>query len=212
MCNGCRGIIRLYKWKDKASTKDFTFIYTGLGSAFLGDAVLYLKDSPCQNLILFGACGLTAQTKELKIGSIVSPGECYAWESFSDNLFKESHNLKLSYPDKDLLNKLTVPHSWGIKRVRGATLGSVNLELENLNVLKEKGIEAVDMECSAFFNAAQFIKRKAVSMLYATDIIDEKSVYAPFSPDERRLVHAARKKTADILKHFCKELTGPATP
>ena len=52
------GINKFHKGKPYGSglQEHFTLIYTGMGSTLLGDAVMYLKDSPCQNLILFGAC------------------------------------------------------------------------------------------------------------------------------------------------------------
>ena len=42
-----------------------TLICTGMGAALTGDAVLYLNNTSCKNIILFGSCGLTESTKEI---------------------------------------------------------------------------------------------------------------------------------------------------
>ena len=52
------------------SNNHFSLIHTGIGPALLGDAVLYLKEAPCKNLILFGSCGAVEEGGNFKIGDL----------------------------------------------------------------------------------------------------------------------------------------------
>ena len=84
------------------SNPAFTLITTGIGSALLGDAVLYLKDTPCENIILLGPCGLLKRTGGMDIGSLVIPSECYAFDSFIQMLSNSGSGRDVFYPDKIL--------------------------------------------------------------------------------------------------------------
>ncbi len=160
-----------------AQEKNFTVIHTGLGPTLLGDAVLYLADTQAENVILFGSCGLVKETDDLSIASLVVPRKAFNKESFSHTLLEDDCSSKASYPDKGLLEKLAQIKNCGIKKVDCATVGSLKLEEERIEDFVEKRIEVVDMECSAFFNACRYIKRRAAALLYVTDILKVRPFY-----------------------------------
>jgi len=161
----------------------FTLVNTLMGAAFTGDAALYLSQTNCKNLILFGSCGLVKPCKGLDIGSLVTPIECYSMESFSDLLLK-NHNFKAFYPDKALL-KSFLKSNEDIPEVNCATLGSLKLEEDYLGLFSEKNIHVVDMECSSFFSAASQKNLKAMALFYVSDIINEKPFYKPLIDEDR---------------------------
>ncbi|MBN1405313.1 MAG: hypothetical protein JW946_02200 [Candidatus Omnitrophica bacterium] len=187
-----------------AQKEDFSLIYTGVGTALLGDCALYLERTKCENIILFGSCGLVKAAKPLSIGSIICPDKCYSFESFSDMLHKD-HKVKVFYPDKGLREKL-ISHSASIKQVSCATLGSIKLEERYIDYFIKNGIDAVDMECSALFSAAAFISRKAAAVLYVSDIIKEKPFYEGLGFEDEASLSSCAQNAARLLTGFIKSL------
>ena len=182
------GVKKLSRGKiySSGNSRHFTLIATGIGAGFTGDSALYLGDTGCKNLILFGSCGLVRADKNLDIGSLVAPVKCYAMESFTDMLLK-NNCLGVFYPDPGLVDKFLAGKN-EFQKVTCATLGSLKLEEENLGLLKEKDIQAVDMECSSFFSAAKHKHLNAMALFYVSDIINKKPFYSSLSrEDETRL-------------------------
>ncbi|MFH1782442.1 MAG: hypothetical protein ABH848_02375 [Candidatus Omnitrophota bacterium] len=183
----------------------FTVIHTGLGVSLLGDAVLYLKETKCENIILFGSCGLVKKMKDINIGSLVSPDKCYSLESFSEMLLNEQKkDFSVFYPDKDLLSSLLNkgPH---IKEVTCATVSSLKLEETYIDIFNKNGIEALDMECSALFSAASAAGIKATALFYVTDIIKKLPFYRDMSPEDKRTLYDSIRSSTSILWNFIKE-------
>jgi len=181
--------------------QDFTIIRTGQGPSLCADAVLYLKKTPCQQLILFGSCGLVKKTKQLNLSSIVNLEKSYNLESFSD-LLNQNILWRVGYPDKRLYNILMeMP---GIHKAAAATVGSLKLEEDLIDLFVKKGVEVVEMESSAFFTAANHCKLPAAAICYVTDILKKKPFYAEFSPQEKfQIVNAAKivaKKICNLLQ------------
>lgn len=203
------GAARLSKGKlySSVNTKDFTLIYTGMGPALLGDAVLYLGGTACRNIILFGSCGLVKEEKDLNIGGLVVPGKCYSFESFTEMLLEVKKDRKIFYPDEELFENLLKFKN--TKMVTCATLGSLKLEEDYLGIFKEKKIEVVDMEASALFSAAKLVKRKAAALLYITDIINKKPFYEKLDDMDRTALLSSIKSASRLLCEFIKKnLTG----
>jgi len=178
----------------------FTVIHTGIGAALLGDAVLYLEETPCQNIILFGSCGLVQETDNLKIGSIVTAEKSYSLESFSDMLLKDKKDWEVFSGDKTLLENLPK-----IKKVTCLSVGSLKLEEDYVGVFRERCIQVVDMECAALFSASRHIKRKAMALFYATDIVDKKPFYRDLTPDDKSALSSSTKAATNILCEFIKK-------
>jgi len=203
------GIDKLHRGKlyTSTNTKNFTLINTGIGAGFNGDAVLYLAETNCKNIVLFGSCGLT--TGNSCIGNLVAPIKCYKMESFTDMLLKKT-KPKIFYPDKKLLGDFLefsdklCPGL--IQKVTCVTLGSLKLEEENIRLFKEKAIDIVDMECSAIFSAANYLGLKAMALFYVTDIINKKPFYMPLSAEDSSTLTGSIKNAADILYQFIKQI------
>ena len=198
------GIKSLLRGKiySSGNTEHFTVINTGIGASFTGDAVLYLRNTSCKNMILFGSCGLVKPSDGLYIGSLVTPIECYAMESFTDMLLNY-HNFKKYYPDNILLESF-LNYNKAISRVNCATLGSLKLEEDYVCLFVEKNIKVVDMECSGFFSAAAQINIKAMAFFYVSDIINEKLFYNKFCPEDEIKLASSIKSGVQLLCSFIK--------
>ncbi len=183
------GIKNLSRGKiySSGNAEHFTLINTRIGASFTGDAALYLSNTNCKNIILFGSCGLVKSSDGLDIGSLVTPVECYAMESFTDMLLKY-HTFKAFYPDAILLESF-LNYNKNIQKVNCATLGSLKLEEEYLCLFAEKNIQIVDMECSSLFSVAAHKNLKVMALFYVSDIVNEKPFYTKFcSEDEIKLL------------------------
>ena len=188
---------KLYR---SANAENFTLIHTGMGPALSGDAALYIDKTPCEDIILFGSCGLVKETSDLDIGSLVTPEECYSMESFTDMLSESKIKHKIFYSDRTLLEKF--PKS---KRVTCATLGSLKLEEGYIDIFKEKNIQVVDMECSAVFSAAKYVKRNAVAFFYITDIVNKKPFYGRLSAEDKLKLEKSIRSACHSLCEFTKK-------
>src|SRR3989339_1856394 len=181
------------------NSRNFTLIHSGLGPALTGDALLYLKDTGCKNVILFGSCGLLAQNNGLGIGSLVSPIKAYSLESFSRMLSDQDIASDVYYPDKKLLENLISAAGNVITPVTCATVSSLKLEEERKGDWLKQGIEAVDMECSAFFAAASHCGFRSIAIFYVTDIIGVKPFYQEIGAKDKTAILTAKKKAAGLL-------------
>jgi len=198
------GIKNLSKGKiySSGNANNFTLINTGIGASFTGDAALYLGDTNCKNLILFGSCGLVKPSDGLNIGSIATPVECYAMESFTDMLLKY-HTFKTFYPDTGMVESF-LNYYKNAQKVTCATLGSLKLEEEYASLFADKNIQVVDMECSGFFSAATQKNIKAMALFYVLDIINEKSFYNKLSVEDEIRLLSSIKSSAQCLCSFIK--------
>ena len=80
----------------------FSLIVTGMGALFVGDAVLHLEKTPCENLILFGSCGGLPE-KGFHTGILTVVEKSFSQDSFVHMLLgKKTEDV--FYPNKDLLN------------------------------------------------------------------------------------------------------------
>lgn len=181
------------------NAQNFTIIHTGIGPGFAGDAVLYLAETGCKNIILFGSCGLLPLT--LTIGSLVTPVKCFAMESFTNMLLKKPV-INAFYPDKTLIKAFLKDNSSLVKTVNCGTLGSLKLEEENIKLFNKKAVDVVDMECSSVFSAASYAGIKAMALFYVTDIINEKPFYKELSPEDNSSLCNSIKTAASILFKF----------
>ncbi|MBI4708098.1 MAG: hypothetical protein HY761_09275 [Candidatus Omnitrophica bacterium] len=179
---------------------DYTVIQTGMGAAFTADAVLYLKETVCENIILFGSCGLVNKNNGLDIGSLVAPSKCWENESFSELLKDKFKKSNIFYPDADLFKVLlTYRREIGVKEVSCATLGSLRLEEEMHDSLIKEQVDVVEMECSAFFAAAKHCALKAAALFYVSDIINEKPFYFDMEPELKAKIFSAVKSAVNLI-------------
>lgn len=205
-----KSALELFGIKDLAKGKiyssgnagNFTVINTGMGASFTGDAVLYLADTGCKNIILFGSCGLIKSSDSLDIGSLVAPVECYVMESFT-NLLLKNHDFKKFYPDKTLTESF-LDNNKDVEKVICATLGSLKLEEENMDLFAEKNIQVVEMECSGLFSAASHKNIKAMALFYVSDILNEKPFYSQFDPNDKLRLLSSIKSGIKSICSFVK--------
>jgi len=194
---------RLYS---SGSNDDFSLIVTGMGACFVGDAVLYLQETGCQNAFLFGSCGLVKEKNGLGIGSLVSPSQCYAYESFSGMLLEKNLSPKAFSAGANLYDRfLEANEDAGIKKVTCSTLSSLKLEEEMADLFIAKGVDVVDMECSAFFSASVYAGFNAAALFYISDIIHKKPFYAGLDKNSQLLLFRAVKNASGLLCKFIKE-------
>lgn len=185
---------------------NFTLIYTHMGALFVGDAVLHLAEAPCQNLILFGACGLVQKHDKITLGTMTVPTESMAMEGFSDLLAQNNYPCVTCRPNAPLLNRLKQSTSEPIQDVRCVSFGSLMLESTYQNQLIKQGIDVLDMESAAFLGAAQHIKKQAIALLYVTDIVGELPAYRKFLHEERVIINSAVEKSIKVLTSFAASL------
>jgi len=189
------------------SNGSFSLIGTGMGAAFAGDAVLYLKDTCCENIIHFGSCGLINAGNGLDIGSLVCPAKCYPLESFSDCLSIKDIGDSFLMPSEEIHKSISDPKYRDIiNSTVHITMGSLKLEPDHSELLSKKHIQTVDMECSAVFSAADSSGLKAASVMYATDIIGYKPFFRQFSEEEKQKISASVTNGARIICDLAKNL------
>ncbi len=95
----------------------------------------------------------------------------------------------------------------GLKPVKGCTVSSLILEETRAKDLIKQNIECVDMESSVVFSAAQSIHKKAVTLLYVTDIIGQNPFYQPLNKNNQTKLNNARKKSAEFLMDFIPKIS-----
>lgn len=185
---------------------EFTLIHTGLGAGLVGDAVLHLENTPCRNVVLFGSCGLVRENPGLSIGSLVTPVNCYAQESFSEFLKNKSFSKEVMHPDSAMLGSfLENCGQTVVKKVNCLTIPSLKLEEEMAGLFVKNNIDVVDMECSAFFSAAAFTKVSSLALFYAGDVILEEPFYLPRAHSQKKTVAFSIKNAAGLICEFLKK-------
>ena len=202
-------IKKLYRGKlfSAANTPCFSIVVSGVGPALAGDAVLYLKESPCKNLILFGSCGLVKEKPGLSIASLVTPAKSQAHESFSQLLLEKNRKPDVSYPEKKLFQRLMeFGQNQGLKEVTCATVSSLKLEEKMRRDFIKSKVDVVDMECSAFFSACGFSGINGAAIFYISDIIKEKPFYRNLDSLCRIKLNQSIERATDLLSAFIKEL------
>lgn len=132
----------------------------------VGDIVLQLKNTSCENIILFGSCGGVGN---IKIGDRFIIKKVFNFESFSEML-EMKKNPNMYYPSTILLNEfLEKSKDKLLLKVQCATTNSILLERMYKDWFDKNKINAIDMECSIVFSAASAINKKAIALMYVTD-------------------------------------------
>ncbi|MFC1577107.1 hypothetical protein ACFL42_00640 [Candidatus Omnitrophota bacterium] len=177
----------------------FNLITTGIGAPFVGDAVLYLEDTPCKNVVFFGSCGAVREKRHLKIGSLTAVKKVLSGDSFIDILLKRKPKGPF-YPDKGLLGGfLSSGENSSIKEAVCLTVGSLKLEKEYVSSLKEGSIDVLDMETAAFYAAAKHIRKKAVAALYVSDILNRAPYYEIIRPKNKPFFRSITENASNAV-------------
>lgn len=162
----------------------FTYVVTGMGASLMGDAVLALALTECENMIFIGSVG--GLCEEMDIGDIVIPEYSICGEGFSRYLEEDLRDCfgECYYPDNNTnlkvinsSNKLAVDD---IKVHKGYTfsIDTITGEYANLDKIISLGSNSIEMETSAFFKATKYSDIKAAAILLVIDnTITNKSLY-----------------------------------
>ncbi|MGE0268784.1 MAG: hypothetical protein AB7S78_10065 [Candidatus Omnitrophota bacterium] len=181
-------------------SEDISLIHTQIGAPFVGDAVLYLSDTPCENLIFLGACS-AVKPSDLHLGMIVIPGPVANCESFTSLLTRQINHTPLITGDQTLFGKIFELEN-SLTKVTCASFGSFKLEETYGEFLQQNNIQVVDMEVCAFYHAARHIGRKGAALLYVSEIMGEKHAFEPLTPPQQSLVQISRHKCARIIRQL----------
>lgn len=179
--------------------KYFSVVKTGLGSSFVGDVVVYLKDTPCKRIYFIGSCGAVS---DCKVGELVVVDKAMAWESFSEILGHDPSHFFINAH-----NQLSRSFLWSnsdIKKVNLATLGSLSLQEKVLHSLRKEEIDVVDMEASALFSAIKYFKLSGIALLYVTDVISMRPFFRELSKRDRRIIKESRQRAISLICDFIK--------
>jgi AMP nucleosidase len=160
--------------------KKVTIVRCGMGSQFMGDAVLLLKETPVKEIIFLGSCG---GLKDCRIGDLIVCESAFNGEGFSryhvkDFIMKEVFEEGMLIPaDSGYTEKLREfvagrLEDKGFLKVGDIfTIGSIMAETqENLLNIEKKGFRGIDIELSAVYRAAQTIDLRSAGLLFVSDL------------------------------------------
>jgi len=166
-----------------------------------GDAVLYLKETQCENIMLFGSCGGCAN---IEIGDLVLIEKAYNFESFSDMIAGNRHQTSFE-ASKEIFDEFYRQNmDEKIIRTNSGCCSSLILEKKFVGFFKENNISALDMESSIIFCAAQEIGVKFGAAMYVSDHIENKSWGSDLDIKDKTAVSQARKRLAQMVAGFFK--------
>jgi purine-nucleoside phosphorylase len=181
--------------------KYFSVVRVGVNSAFVGDCVVYLKETACKRLYFIGSCGVIS---DFKIGDLLLVNKALAWESFSEILGRNPSHFFIN-AENDLLNRFSDSHK-DIKKANLATLGSLSLQERVVPSLKKQEIDVVDMEVSSFLSATKYLRLQSLALLYATDIISRKPFFRDLDNKERVAIKSSRQRAISLICDFIQKI------
>ena len=88
------------------------------------------------------------------------------------------------------------------KQLSCVTFGSLNLEESMQDDLSSLNAQIIDMECSAFFNAASHSKLEALALLYISDIIETQPFYTAHNALDQKRIIKSIDAGAQYIKSF----------
>lgn len=164
-------------------------------SLLVGDCVLALADTPCENIYLFGCAGGIG----VEVGSKAVLERAVNFESFCDMLAGTSA-ARSFLPDEELTAALR--NAAGGKIVRGVTASVASLRLEEGHLPKfaELGVNCLEMEAASVFAAARKAGKKACAAVYISDRVPDKPWHEQLSADDVKRLGAARRNLAEAVK------------
>lgn len=182
-----------------ASTNTLSIIRTNIGPQFVGDALMYLKNSPAENIFFLGSCGLFNKKLNAHLGTLVAPKTAYALESFSDIVTQRTPTPSPAHPDEKLLEDFLKTTTLNPLSTVCVSFGSLYFENTYFQTFQDLNADIIEMECAAFFHASHKTGKRAAALLYITDILDEKEFHVGTSP-------ADKKSLADTINQACKAI------
>lgn len=188
------------------TSKEFTYIKTGMGSNMLGDCILSLKNSPVKTMVFIGSCGGFGG---VRIGDIILPKRAYNGEGFS-RYFNETAAIS-DFPPENFIplndasykNAFTALKQSSVEFKTGDiyTIGSLFAEKNDfLKSLGANGFVGIDLELSAFFSSLKILDIKGAALLYAEDTPLSIPFWASFKKTPlSTVINSTAKLALDIL-------------
>ena len=165
----------------------------------VGDVVLQLKNTACENIILFGSCGGAGN---VNVADKFVVKKVFNFESFSEML-EMKRNPDVYYPSTILLNDfLAKTTDKALNKVQCATTNSILLEKMYKDWFDKNKVNAIDMECSSVFSAASSINKKAIALLYVTDHISSEPFNEELDEAIKTKILNSRKALAKAVCEF----------
>lgn len=161
--------------------KSITYIRSGMGAPFAGDAVLALSCTPCENVIFIGSVG--GLKTSLEIGDLVLVNKSICGDGFSNYLKKPpldaSCFLTSTKPNAELSSILektarSICDEQGITLSKGDiySTDTIIAQFPHLDFIeREYDCIGIEMETSAVFNAASLVGLKAAALLQFSDVL-----------------------------------------
>ena len=173
-----------------------------------GDAVLLLKDTPCENVALFGSCGSLEGPPP---GKVLVSG-AFNLESFTGFLRDPAPGcIEYVEPPGELtgdFGRYCRDKDGDIIEGKCATVSSLMLEYEKLPALSALGAGYVDMEASMVFSAAEYACKSALGLFYVSDSPGRVDFYSPYGRDTAEKIKGSKKSLALRLRDFLKSERG----
>ncbi|MFA7675072.1 MAG: hypothetical protein WCY38_03300 [Endomicrobiia bacterium] len=163
----------------------------------VGDIVLQLKNTSCENIILFGSCGGAG---DVKISDKIIVKKVFNFESFSEML-EMKRTPDAYYPSTMLFEEFLSKNTKNnLLQVKCATTNSILLENVYTDWFDKNKVNAIDMECSLVFSAASSINKKAIALLYVTDHITSSKLF------DNQMEESQKEKLLNARQSFAKSI------
>jgi purine-nucleoside phosphorylase len=186
-----------------ASLKGLTVIKTGIGANFVGDAALHLAKTRCENVFFLGSCGLINNKLGLRLGDLVFPTVAYPFESFTDILTGRIQKPIGAYPDSGLMSDFLEVTGLELHRSACVSFCSLYHEENFIPLFQRLGADVIEMECAALFHAARKAEKKALALLYISDIPSTKPLYKTPSPEDKKNLAEGIRQACQSINKFC---------
>lgn len=180
------GITGIYK------NRKISFINTGMGYPLVVDCLLALDEKRVSSVIFLGAAGAV---NSLQIADCVVVTRAFFdqsyYERFNIHVLEKSETQGFGPDDKLLAlceNKIKTQCN-DLKKITLLSLNSLWCQDEKMVLsLKEKGIQAVDLEAAMFYAAAKNKKLKALALCFVSDLLLTKPYWSEFSLAEKLML------------------------
>lgn len=204
---------RIYRGiKAVKNGKEFAVIYSGIGSALAGDAVLALENASVGRIIFAGLCGGLSSCgigdiivgegafngegftryhgERFNMAEIFANGEVVGANSGYTAVLKEFFNRHLD--DKNILKSGNL-----------FTIGSlIAEERKNVIDIEKKGYIGIEMELSSVYSAANKTRQKASAVMLVSDLPLKKPIGESLSAEERKRYNSGFDKIISLLTEF----------
>lgn len=195
----------------EAAGERVSVIHTGVGPSRVGDCLGFLALTPARRVVFAGAVGGLNQSHRI--------GE-YFFATGATN--GEGYTRYVQTPFADLVGSaVTVPcdgqfhagtwnflakRGWKVHRGALFTVGCITCESrQNLEILRDFGHQAVEMELSAFFAAARHHGIEAAALTYISDLPLRTPLWADKDPAEQQALRKAYRALPNLALEYLRE-------